>query len=85
MRDCGTGWLPGRLADVDDLDVGTQHVEQVAWAEPVGDDDVRRGEQGCRPRTVMRSRVTGATADEGNPTHQGASVRSRRGALAADR
>ena len=73
-----------RLPHVDDLDVGTQHVEQVAWAEPVGDDDVRRGEQ-LSTADGDESRVTGATADEGNPSHQGASVRSRRGALAADR
>ena len=43
----------GQLGDVDQLDVGAELVEQLARREPVGDDDVGRGE-----------RVAGGDGDE---------------------
>ena len=47
------------LADVDDLDVGGELVEQAARAEPVGDHDVGLGQSAAGPRTVMRSAAPG--------------------------
>ena len=55
------------LADVDDLDVGGQPVEQARGAEPVGDDDVR-GRQGLEPGDRHQPRVARSAADEHDPT-----------------
>ena len=55
------------LADVDDLDVGGQPVEQAGGAEPVGDDDVG-GREGLEPGDRHQARVARAAADEHDPS-----------------
>jgi len=74
--------VTGRFADVDDLHVRAQRVEQVARSEPVGDDDVRGGEQ-LAAADGDQSWVAGTAADEGDA----AELRTRLGprVSAADR
>ena len=66
---CGTGWWPG-LADVDDLDVLGQLVEQ--RSRRAGRRRRRRPPQGLRPRREVG--VAGPAADEDHP----AAARRRR-------
>ncbi len=58
------------LADVDDLDVGRQPVEQCRRAEPVGDDDVGRG-QGLEPGERDEPGVARTAPDEGHAPASG--------------
>ena len=71
----------GDLRGVDDLDVRREFVEQVAGAEPVGDDDVGLGEQ-TAAADGDQVRVAGAAADEGDAGGAGAVVRGDQGAVA---
>ena len=61
----GNGVVRRALADVDDLDVGRQPVEQWGRAEPVGDDDVGRG-QGLEPGERDEPGVARTAPDEGH-------------------
>ena len=61
------------LRRVDDLDVRRQLVEQVAGSEPVGDDDVRAGQQ---PPTAHGDQlgIARTTADQSDPGPHGLGV-----------